>query len=414
MIQRAIVQELLASLADNPAVLLQGPRQSGKTTLARTMPAHHAETRYLTLDDAAVLATARQDPQGFIEGLAGPVIIDEFQRVPELAMAIKGSIDKDRAPGRFFLTGSSNVLMLPKIADYLVGRAEIHTLWPLSQGELAGTPEQFALELFAPEFTAYHPAQGVSREDLVERLLKGGFPVPLQRESHRRRQAWFGSYITTILQREVRDMASIEGLSEMPRLLALLATRVGALINFADLSRSLSMPQSTLKRYMALLEAAFLVRPLPAWSANLGKRLVKSPKLMLVDSALLVYLLGADKRRLLEDPALLGHLAENFVAMELRKQLGWLDPHTTLFHFRTTAGHEVDVLMERPDGQLVGIEVKAASSLNPKDLRGLRYLRDLVGPRFSRGIVLYLGSEGLTLDAQLYALPISALWRRSG
>ncbi len=413
MIQRAITQEVLASLADSPAVLLHGPRQSGKTTLAKTMPAHHVRARYLTLDDAAVMAAARQDPQGFIEGLAGSVIIDEFQRVPDLAMAIKGSIDGNRVPGRFLLTGSSNVLMLPKIADYLVGRAEIHTLWPLSQGELAGTPERFVQELFAPEFTAHHRNQSISREDLVERLLVGGFPVPVQRGSHRRRQAWFGSYITTILQREVRDMARIEGLNEMPRLLALLATRVGALINFADIARGLSIPQSTLKRYMALLEAAFLVRPLPAWSTNLGQRLVKSPKLMLVDSGLLVYLLGADRDRLLADPTLMGHLAENFVAMELRKQLGWLDPHADLFHFRTMSGREVDVLIERPDGRIVGIEVKAASSVVPQDFRNLRYLRDAVGQRFCRGVLLYLGSEGLAFDAQMFALPISALWRRT-
>ena len=275
------------------------------------------------------MAAARQDPQGFIEGLAGPVIIDEFQRVPDLAMAIKGSIDGNRVPGRFLLTQ----------------------------------------ELFAPEFTAHHPNQSISREDLVERLLVGGFPVPVQRGSHRRRQAWFGSYITTILQREVRDMA--------------------------------------------LLEAAFLVRPLPAWSTNLGQRLVKSPKLMLVDSGLLVYLLGADRDRLLADHTLMGHLAENFVAMELRKQLGWLDPHAHLFHFRTMSGREVDVLIERPDGRGVGIEVKAASSVAPQDFRNLRYLRDAVGQRFCRGVLLYLGSEGLTFDAQMFALPISALWRRT-
>jgi predicted AAA+ superfamily ATPase len=414
MIERALTTELLESLGDSPAVFLQGPRQAGKTTLARALAAHQHPARYVTLDDAATLAAAKQDPQAFVGGFRGPVIIDEVQRVPDLAMAIKASVDLDRTPGRFFLTGSASVLMLPRIADYLAGRIEIHTLWPLSQGELNGTPEQFAQELFGADFATHHPGEAIGREDVVERILKGGFPAAIQRASQKRRQAWFGSYVTTILQRDVRDMASIEGLSEMPRLLGLLATRVGALINYADLSRSLSMPQSTLKRYMALLEASLLVQPLPAWSANLGKRLAKSPKIMLADSGLLVYLLGAEKQRLLNDASLLGHIFENFVAMELRKQLGWLQPYARLFHFRASAGQEVDILIESPDGRLVGIEVKASTAVSPNDFRGLQFLRALAGPRFVRGVVLYLGREGLTFDPQMCAWPVSALWQQMG
>lgn len=411
MIDRTLTSELIVSLSDSPAVFLQGPRQAGKTTLVRALASGPHPARYLTLDDAGTLAAAKQDPQAFIEGLRGPVIIDEVQRVPDLALAIKASIDLARTPGRFLLTGSASVLMLPKFAEYLAGRVEILTLWPFSQGEMDAQHEHFARAVFDSDFPAHLVDESNRREIVVDRLLKGGFPVAVQRASQRRRQAWFGSYITTILQRDVRDMTSIEGLSEMPRLLALLATRVGSLVNYADLSRSLSMPQSTLKRYMALLEAAFLVQLLPAWSSNLGKRLVKSPKIMLVDSGLLTYLLGVDRTRLLKDPTLLGHVFENFIAMELMKQLGWLEPQANLFHFRTSSGEEVDILIEFPDGRLVGIESKASTSVSPRDFRGLRYIRSLLGPRFVRGIVLYLGKEGLAFDSQMCALPVTTLWQ---
>ena len=225
-----------------------------------------------------------------------------------------------------------------------------------------------------------------------------------------RRQAWFDAYIDAILQRDVRDLANIERLTDMPRLLALLASRVGQLINYADLSRTLAVPQTTLKRYMTLLEMTFLVRPLQAWFANVGKRLTKAPKLMLADTGLLAHLMEADAARLRRDRTLLGHMLENFVAMELTKQLGWSERRCKLFHFRTDASAKVDLVLEDRVGHLVGIEVKCTHALRKRDFRGLETLAELTGQRFVRGVVLYMGTTAVPFGKGLYALPVSQLW----
>jgi predicted AAA+ superfamily ATPase len=254
-------------------LLLTGARQTGKSTLARWLATHHYSAQYLTLDDAAVLASARHDPAGFIAGMQGNVVLDEIQRVPELFIAIKATVDRHRTPGRFLLTGSTNVMVLPQLSEALAGRVEIQTLRPLSQGEIEGVQEGFIDAAFAaeaPEFITYREG----RAQLLRRAVTGGYPEILQRSAAPRRSAWFGSYITTILQRDVRDLAHIEGLTIMPKLLSLLAARSGALLNFAELSRSIGLPQTTLKRYMSLLEMTFLIYLLPPWSGNLSRRLV--------------------------------------------------------------------------------------------------------------------------------------------
>lgn len=411
MFKRHIQARLLEALADTPVVLLVGARQTGKSTLVRHLADSVYPARYLTLDDATTLAAARHDPTGFLAGLEGPVIIDEVQRAPELFLAIKSSVDRQRQPGRFLLTGSANVMLLPRLADALAGRMEILTLWPLSQGEIEGAEEDFIDRLFAKELR--WPAKAaLDRTEVIERVLRGGYPEVLQRETEDRRRAWFGAYLTTILQRDVREIANIEGLTDLPRLLALLATRTSSLLNLADLSRSIVIPQTTLKRYMSLLEATFLVQPLPAWSAHLGKRLVKAPKLVLNDTGLLAYLLGVNGQRLAEDRTLLGGLLEDFVVMELRKQASWSATGPRLFHFRTPTGHEVDIVLENAAGRLVGVEVKSSASVTADDFKGLRALQELTGRRFLRGVVLYTGSERVPFGPHQWALPITDLWQR--
>jgi len=412
MFRRNIQPQLLAALADTPVVLLSGARQTGKSTLVKYLAAEAYPARYLTLDDATILAAARHDPASFIAGLEGPVIVDEIQRAPELFLAIKAAVDRDRQPGRFLLTGSANVMLLPRLADSLAGRLEILTLWPLSQGEIEGREEDFLDRLFAVEMKL--PAQvGMDRAGLFRRLLRGGYPEVLGRESEDRRRAWFGSYITTILQRDVREISNIEGLTALPRLLALLATRAGSLLNLADVSRSIDLPQSTLKRYMTLLEATFLALPLPAWSSNLGKRLVKAPKLVLSDTGLLAYLLGMNDERLSSVSPLPGGVLENFVVMELRKQATWSKTRPQLFHFRTQTGQEVDIVLEDGAGHLVGVEVKSGASVTSGDFKGLRALQEMTGRRFKRGVVLYAGSEPVPFGPALLALPVAHLWSRA-
>jgi predicted AAA+ superfamily ATPase len=410
MYRRNIADQFGEALADSPVVLLNGARQTGKSTLVRSGMIAGFSGRYLTLDDAGVLAAAGTDPVGFLAGLGRPVVLDEVQRVPGLFLAIKAEVDRDRRPGSYLLTGSANVLLLPRLSESLVGRMEVHTLWPLSQGEVEGVREGFV----DAAFSGGVPPVSLEVEDPLrtfERVLRGGFPEVVGRESPARRRAWFDSYVTTILQRDVRDLANIERLAQMPRLLSLLAARAAALLNYSELSRSTAMPQSTLKRYMALLETTFLVDTLPAWSGNLGKRLVKSPKLILCDTGLAAHLQGVEVRRLSAEPGLAGPLLENFVAMELKKQVTWSEVRPDIFHFRTQSGQEVDLVLEDAAGRLVAIEVKGAATVGARDFRSLRALAEATGDRFVRGIVLYTGRETVPFGERLFALPVSSLWR---
>ncbi|MBN1477329.1 ATP-binding protein [Candidatus Sumerlaeota bacterium] len=410
MFQRNITSRMLAALGDNPVVMLHGARQTGKTTLVRTLAESEHRARYMTFDDAGVLAAAESDPAGFLAGLGGPVILDEVQRAPGLFLPLKAEVDRDRRPGRFLLTGSAHALLLPRLADSLAGRMEVLTLRPISQGEREGVTEGFIDALFAKRLPPLHP-ESSSSVSLESRVLAGGFPEVLTRRDRARRRAWFGSYITALLQRDVRDLAAVERLAEFPRLLSLLATRSGSLINFASLAGDAGIPQSTLKRYVALLEAIFLVEFLPPWFANIGKRLVKSPKIYLSDSGLMAHLLGLSAERIAEDRNLLGPLLETFVVSELRKQTAWCRAQPQLHHCRTQRGHEVDIVLEDHRGQLVGIEVKASATVSADDFRVLRDLSEALGPRFHRGVVLHTGQETIPFGKGLNALPIGALWR---
>jgi len=406
---RNLAPRLREALSDRPVVLLNGARQVGKSTLVQGI-AEGDRAQYLTLDDATVLAAASGDPAGFVAGLQGPVILDEVQRAPGLFLALKAAVDRDRRPGRFLLTGSANVFLLPRASESLAGRMEILTLWPLSQGEIEGVVEGFVDALFAKSFSP--PSVGpLDRGELFERLLRGGFPEMVDKPSESRRRAWFSSYTTSILQRDVRDLTQIEDLASLPRLLSLLAARATTLLNYSELSRSSGIPASTLKRYFALLEATFLALTLPAWSTNLSKRLVKSPKLLLNDTGLLASSLALSPERLEEDSRLAGPLLENFVLQEIRKQISWSRLQPSLFHYRTQTGQEIDLLLEDPSGRVAGVEVKMGSTVQEKDVRALRDLADALGPRFVRGVLLYTGERAVPFSEKIFALPVQALWR---
>ncbi len=400
---------LLEAIADSPVVLLHGARQTGKSTLVRHITTADHPARYLTLDDAAVLSSAVSDPQGFLAGLDGPVALDEVQRAPELFLAMKADVDRNRRPGRFLLTGSANVLMLPKLSESLAGRMEILPLWPFSQGEIAARRESFVDLLFGEGLGEFR-LRSDRKDDIARRIIEGGYPEARNRRSWTRRRAWFNSYVSAILQRDVRDLARIEDLSAMPRLLTLLAGRIGSLLNHAEVSRGLAIPQTTLKRYMALLEMTFLVQLLPAWSGNLGKRLVKSPKLYLNDTGLAAALLGRGDEQSLRDSQLWGPLLENFVVAELRKQITWSKTEPSIFHFRALTGQEVDIVLESPSGVLVGIEVKAGAAVNAGDFRHLRCLAEQTGERFHGGVVLYRGRQTVPFGRNMHAIPLQALW----
>ena len=359
MIERKITYKLLRALSDSPVVLLHGARQTGKSTLIKHLTGSRYPAKYLTFDDAAILSAAKNNPVDFLQAYSGKLAIDEVQKVPEIFPAIKSVVDKNRKAGRFILTGSSNVLLLPKISESLAGRIEILNLFPFSQSELTGTEKNFIDEIFKKK---YHlPNIQATGNDLIKRIITGGFPEMLKRKSRERQSAWFNSYITTILQLDVRDISNIEKLSEMPNLLKLFASRAGTILNFAEFSRSSAIPQTTLKRYTALFEAVFMIHFLPAWSGNLSKRLIKAPKLYLSDTGLLSHLTAFDADKQKHEPMLWGRVLENFVLLELLKQASWSRQLLSLYHFRTTSGQEVDFVVERNDGALIGIEVKARS-----------------------------------------------------
>lgn len=398
---------LAMALSDTPVVLLHGARQVGKTTLAKSM-AGRGRT-YATLDDGSILSAALGDPQGFIDALAGAVTLDEVQRAPELFRSIKASVDRDRRPGRFLLTGSANVMMLPRLSESLAGRIETVLLWPLSQGEIEGTLDRFIDRVFDRTVPGWS-VQSRRSLPLIERIIRGGFPEPSARSDPDRRDAWFSAYAETTLRREVRELSGIEALTELPRLLAALSTRAGTLLNVTDIARSLGMAQSTTRRYITLLEAVFLVVLIPAWSTNRAKRLAKSPKVLVADSGLACHLIGADATRLERDGSARGAMLENFVAMELLKQREWSRLRPNLHHFRTAAGAEVDLVLEDRAGRIVGIEVKAAKNVVSDDFRGLRELRELAADRFVRGIILHDGRETVRFDPSLLSAPLSALW----
>lgn len=409
MFDRNLKNRLDIALTDTPAVLIIGARQVGKTTLARSIP----NNNYATFDDALTLAAAKTSPSDFIANLKKPAIIDEVQLCPEILPVIKQAIDNERAAGQFILTGSANVLTLPKVSESLAGRVEILTLRTLSQNEIEAGKTNLVDALFAETLDFPNNFASEERDALMSRMLIGGYPEVVSRKTESRRQDWFGSYITTILQRDIRDLANIEGLIEMPRLLTLLAARTAGLLNYAEISRSIGFPQITLNRYMILLEKVFLIETVPAWSGSIKSRLVKAPKLFITDTGLLSYLLGLNLKRLQNEPTLTGGLTENFVVNELKKYLGWSETSAEIFHFRTSTDREVDVILENRAGEIVAVEVKSSSTIGKNDFKNLQILADSLPRKFKRGFIFYTGNQFLAFGKNLFILPISALWRES-
>jgi uncharacterized protein len=403
LIERLLGGPVRAALADTPVVLLTGARQVGKTTLARDLLG--VDAVYRTLDDAVTLAAARHDPDGFIAG-AGPMVIDEVQRAPGLLLAIKAAVDRDRAPGQFILTGSSDVMTLPAIADTLAGRVEVHRLRPLSLAELTG--EQVAVIDRLDE--AFVDASSVSREQLVDQLLRGGYPVARERGVDRR-SSWLRDYLSLVVQREVASVADVQYLEHLPRLLRLLAVAAPGPLNVTGLTTSLGAPRTTVDRYVTILRQVFLFDLLSAWHANVATRQVKAPRVVFDDSALHAHLLDLDHGRLLDwQPDKVGPLLETFVGHELQAQAGWARTRSSVHWWRTGRGEEVDFVVELAGGAVYGIEVKAAARVDPSDLRGLTRLRSAMGDRFRRGIVLYPGSQAIAFGDDLHAVPLSWLW----
>jgi uncharacterized protein len=398
-----------AALADTRVVVVLGARQVGKSTLLEQVAsAEGAGREVLTLDNQAVRTAATADPAGFIATLETPIAIDEIQRVPELITEIKLRVDRDKTPGQFAITGSANLLEMKQVKDSLAGRAEYLRLHPFSQGELLGHREAFVPGLATGRFPNVTDAP-VGRRAYAEILARGGYPE-VQVRPPNRRPRFFESYVEGILERDLVSLGDVADRAVVGRLLQAIGATSAAELNVERLSSTLGTPATTIRRHIELLEMLFLIRRLPAWSNNLLARTIKRPKVHVADTGLLAYLVGADERRIETDLDLGGMFYETFVAMELHRQISWLDDRPQLFHFRDRDQREVDIVIEHRDGSVSAIEVKSAATVHPRDFRGLNHLKEKLGSRFKAGALLYTGADTVLFSDRLAAVPLAGLW----
>jgi len=391
------------AMKDTPVVLINGPRQSGKTTLVKQ---YSPSLPYYTLDDDNTLNAAKQDPVGFVNQI-DKGIIDEIQRAPELLRAIKLSVDQNRQPGRFLLTGSANLLALPQIGDSLAGRMEILTLLPLSLAEIARRENHFLS--YAQNQSWPNPSINKDQSDYISQALNGGYPEMLMRQNTARRNAWAKSYIKAIVEHDVKDISSIEKLVEMPRLLEVLAQQSGKLTNFTQIGGQLNLDTKTAQKYVGLLETLFLVNRLRPWHGNTLSRIIKAPKIHFLDSGLLACLNRITLERIQADKSAFGALLETWVYGELLKTITIAEEPWEIFHYRDKDQVEVDFVLENHEGKIIGVEVKASSTILTQDFRGLRKLASLADKNWLSGIVLYNGVQCLPFGDNMWAIPFSLL-----
>lgn len=405
MYPRFIEQRIATALSDTRVVLLSGPRQSGKTTLVQALAGD--KIPFFSLDNATTLDIAQKDPVGFIRGL-DKAIIDEVQRAPDLLLAIKESVDSDQRPGRFLLTGSTNLMTLPRVADSLAGRMEVIRLLPLAQSEIREVKPSFLDCIFNGEVPAVEKL--VIAEDLIEMVLAGGYPEALSRRSHTRRQDWYLNYVDSILQRDINEVAQIEQAVKVPRLVQSLAHYSSQLVNYSKIGASIDLNHTTTQRYTAILEQMFLIHTLPPWYSNRLKRLTKTPKLHFMDSGLLAALQGLSLEKLRIERKLFGSLLETFVVTELLKLASWSELRLEFSHFRDKELNEIDIVLQNRSGQIAGIEVKASATVNHADFSGLRKLATACPKQFVFGLVLYDHDKVIPFGENMVAAPLSTLW----
>jgi predicted AAA+ superfamily ATPase len=411
--ERRLGEVVEARLAEEPVVVLNGPRTVGKSTLLSEL-AGRLGRAVIDCDDLATRAAVRSDPARFVES-DQPVLIDEYQHVPELLDAIKAQLNRDLRPGRYVLAGSTRYATLPEAAQALTGRVDIIPVLPLSQGEIGDVRETFVVRLLDGAGIDMTPAQmSTPRDEYARRATSGGMPVALRRPPGRSRSRWFSNYVNLVIDKDVLDISRVRQREMLPRLLGQLAARSGQVLNMAAISGTIGLEKSTAENYVKLMEAVFLVYRLPAWGTTLGARITRHPKVHLVDSGVMAWLLNLTPQKITQaTPAALteyGHLLETFAVGEILKQASWFDAPVTAGHFRTEAGDEVDLVLERDDGQVIAIEVKAGSRISGEDFRGLRQLKERLGLRLEAAIILYTGEHAYTHEDWITILPLDRLW----
>jgi uncharacterized protein len=415
LIPRLIAARAVEFLGSFRVVVINGPRQSGKTTLLRQLN-QDFHGSYLTLDEGALRAAAQADPAVFIADGSRPMMIDEIQRGgDDLVLAIKAAVDSDPARGQFILAGSTRFLSTPSLSESLAGRAGILEVWPFAQQELAGSVPSFLGRAYAePMALRSGPASDLTRRDYFELICQGGYPEPSTIASALARDEWYRAYVQAVVDTDIREMARVEAPGNLERLLRLAAASTAQEFNIVKAASDLQLHRTTISSYLGLLETVFLIRYLPAWSRNQAARVIRRPKLHLTDTGLAAHLLGVDADGLAARVApSRGALVESFIVNELAKQASWSPFPVRLHHWRVSQGPEIDLVAERGNGRVVGIEAKATDAIRQDDFKGLAALRDHLdqaGDDFVHGFVLYTGPRPLSFGDRLTALPVSVLW----
>jgi uncharacterized protein len=414
MASRQLTAVLTRRLSEEPAIVLNGPRTVGKSTLLHAM-ADHAGRPVIDCDDPATRAAVRNDPGRFASG-PSPVFIDEYQHVPDLLDAIKAELNRDLSPGRFVLAGSTRYSTLPQAGQALTGRVDILDVLPLAQAEIdghAGDPLVHLL-LDGADPPAGFASSATTRDEYARRITSGGMPVALRRPPGRSRSRWFANYLDLVIDRDVIELSRVRQREMLPRLLRVLASRSGQVLNIAATAAAVGMEKSSAENYLRLLEAVFLVQRLPAWGTTLGSRVTRQPKVHLVDAGVMAWLTGLTPEKIARnDPSTLteyGYLVETFAVGEILKQASWWDAPVTAGHFRTASAEEVDLVLERDDGEVIAFEIKAGTRVDNADLRGIRALRNRIGARLAAAVVLYSGALAHTHEDGTMVLPLDALW----
>ena len=403
-----------ARLADEIVLLIEGPRSVGKSTLLRDLASAHG-VGVVDLDDSATRDALNADPAGFVSG-GFPICIDEYQKAPLVLDAIKARLNREGSRGRFILTGSTRYDALPTAAQALTGRLHRMSIYPLAQAEIAGVGAHLLADLFADAESAVSAAPSTTtRDDYINRIVRGGFPMVLARASAPSRNRWFDDYVRLTIERDVRELSNIRQAAALPRLLERLAGQTAQVLNVARAAASIGLDERTAMGYVRLLEAVFLVQRLPAWGSTLTARATAHPKIHVLDSGVASRLLRLTPDKLARRQAValteFGHLLETFVVGELFRQASLLDGIAGLGHWRTYDQDEVDLVVESDDGSIVAFEVKVGSRVPGENFRPLQKLRDAVGESFVAGVVLYLGEHSYSYEDRLHVMPVDRLWR---
>ena len=415
-LQRLLERFLAETIETRPLVYLNGMRQCGKSTLVQNLSVEN-ELNYITFDNPASLFFARNDPAGFIEKMPPDKlnIIDEVQLAPELFRYFKMAVDRKRFTGKdkalYVLTGSANIFALPKLADALVGRMSILTLYPFSSSEIKGTGINLIEKLWNNDL---NPGK-YSHARIIDIMSAATFPeIALNRKKDR--YLWFNDYITTILQRDVRALADIKNPDNVYQLLVSFAQRAGGLLNNANVMKETGLDAKTYEKYKAVCNSTFLIYELPSWTKpnKLNKRFVKQKKLYFTDTALLCYLMQRDMEEISRnDMTTMGHIFENFIAGEIMKSVKSLGPYS-VSHFNPVQdqGREVDFIVESPKGEAIGIEVKLTGTIDRRDWANMGVLQETIGKRFKKGIIIYTGPDLMQIARNIWAVPVNYLWEK--